>query len=109
MDYTKMSKKELMKALNGLKHDISVYKEKDQKTKLRKAVRAYQIARELFYECPFCLHAKVENFVYANGLEADRVVELCNFEHCPYHQDFVEMANKTEDTVNQGLKELLED
>lgn len=109
MDYTKMSKKELMKALTRLKHDIPIYREKDQKTKLKHAIKAYENVRELFYECPFCLHAKVETTVDKNGKEADRVVELCNFGKCPYHQDFVEMANKAEDTVTQGLKELLED
>ena len=109
MDYSTMSKKELMKALNGLRHDIQTYRDKEEKTKLRKATKVYETVRELFYECPYCRHAKVETTVDKNGREADRVIELCNFGRCPYHQDFVEMADKAEDTVTQGLKELLED
>ena len=105
MDYSTMSKSDLMKVLKRLKHDIEIYKANGQKTKLNRALSAYKRARETFYECAFCRHAKVETFTYKNGMEQDRVVELCNFERCPYHKDFVEMAEN--DIIDKTLKQML--
>ena len=107
MDYSTMSKSDLMKVLTRLKHDIQTYKEKEEKTKLTRALSAYKRAREAFYECAFCRHAKVETFTYKNGMEQDRVTELCKFDHCPYHKDFVEMANEPENTITQTLHRML--
>lgn len=105
MDYSTMSKKDLMKVLKRLKLDIEIHKERQEKMKLARAMSAYKKARESFYECAYCKHAKVETFTYKNGMEQDRVVELCNFDHCPYHKDFVEMA--ADDVIDKTLKQML--
>ena len=107
--YGKMTKKQLLDVLNRMNDDIKGYKEQGNIKELKRARKDRLIVKKLFHECDVCKHAQFKTTIDDKGFELERLIGICHYHECPYHDQFVEIANKAENAITETLQRMLED